>query len=299
MYVNVAYLKGMLESYLTPVDYADDTAPLKVLCCGYYRVALTDAVITTNRPDGRKDYQLLYFHNGQGHFYFGADKTADTTVSAGQMVLFCPGERQVYDYLGPDCTEVYWVHFTGSEAARVLRENGLDGLGPVFQCGISAEYQELWLRMIRELQLCRHGYENLLALLLQNLLVLVDRNRANPCLGKATVEKEMEDALRYFNEHYALPIQVDEYAASHYMSPCWFIRSFKQYTGFTPLQYIISVRMTNARDLLSGQSRSVSEVAAMVGYEDALYFSRLFKRHTGVTPKAYRQAMRQGNADDK
>lgn len=297
MFVNVAYLKNVLESYLTPVDCADDSVPLKILCCGYYHVAPSDEVIDTNRPNGRKDYQLLYFHNGQGHFYFDGASQDAVTVSAGQMVLFRPGERQVYKYYGSDLTEVYWIHFTGSEAENILAANGFSDCGQVFQSGISIEYQELWLQMIRELQLCKKGYEKLLALLLQNLLLLVNRNRAAPTLGTATVEREMNAALRYFNEHYSAPIQVEEYAASHYMSPCWFIRSFKQYTGFTPLQYIISVRMTNARDLLSGQERSVSEVAAMVGYEDALYFSRLFKRHTGVTPMAYRQAMRAGNAD--
>ena len=35
MYINVAYLDNMLESYLTPVDYEDKTVPLKVLCCGF------------------------------------------------------------------------------------------------------------------------------------------------------------------------------------------------------------------------------------------------------------------------
>jgi len=298
MYINVAYLKNMLQSYLTPVDYADDTVALKILCCGFYKITDKDETIVTERPGGRKDYQLLYFHNGQGHFSLeeeeamepGSPKDPMTTVSAGQMVLFRPGQRQVYEYYASDRTQVYWIHFTGNAAETLLNDNGFAKREQIFWGGISIAYQELWQKMIRELQLCKKGYEQLLALLFQELLVLIGRNRENRYTGTTRAEQEVDAALHYFSEHYASPITVEQYAASRFITPCWFIRCFRQYTGVTPLQYIISLRMANAREMLH-QSYSVSEVASMVGYNDPLYFSRLFKRNVGIAPKDYQKAM--------
>lgn len=293
MYINVAYQKDMLESCSTPTDCADETVPLKILCCGFYKITSRDNVVTISRPNGRKDYQLLYFHNGQGHFSLGGQGENETpgsfrevTVQAGQMVLFCPGERQVYEYFASDRTEVYWIHFTGNAVWRLLSDNGFKSGEQVFFSGTSISYQELWQKMIQELQLYRMGCQKLLCLMFQELLLLIWRNRENPFSIRTQAEQEVSFALSYFNECYADPISIEEYAASRYITPAWFIHTFRQQTGFTPLQYIISRRMANARELLC-QSYSVSETASMVGYDDPLYFSRLFKRNVGISPKDY------------
>ena len=47
--------------------------------------------------------------------------------------------------------------------------------------------------------------------------------------------------------------------------------------------------MIKARELLSASSYNVSEIAAMVGYDNPLYFSRLFKKTAGISPREYRQ----------
>ena len=103
-----------------------------------------------------------------------------------------------------------------------------------------------------------------------------------------TGRKEMEAATQFFNEHFTENISVEDYALSRHMSTCWFIRSFKRYNGVTPMQYIVNLRITNAKTLLRTTTYSVSEVAAVVGYENPLYFSRLFKKQTGLPPSEFR-----------
>lgn len=57
----------------------------------------------------------------------------------------------------------------------------------------------------------------------------------------------------------------------------------------TPMQYIISVRMTNAQQLLGTTEYNITEIASVVGYDNPLYFSRLFKKQTGLSPTEYRK----------
>ena len=60
----------------------------------------------------------------------------------------------------------------------------------------------------------------------------------------------------------------------------------------TPLQYIVSLRITNSMNLMDNTNYNINQIAAAVGYDNAQYFSRLFKKHTGMTPSEYKNRER-------
>ena len=99
----------------------------------------------------------------------------------------------------------------------------------------------------------------------------------------------MEQAQQYFQEHYNEDIQIKDYAKSRSMSVSWFLRSFKEFVGQPPAQYLLTLRMNNAVSLLETTDYNVTEISAIIGYDNALYFSRLFKKHKGVSPSEYRR----------
>ena len=100
---------------------------------------------------------------------------------------------------------------------------------------------------------------------------------------------EIDKAIMHFNEHYNEDISIEEYAKKHNMSTSWFIRNFKQYTGSTPMQYILSIRIYNAESLLKSNLYNINEIARIVGYDNPLYFSRIFKKTKGLSPSEYRK----------
>ena len=135
--------------------------------------------------------------------------------------------------------------------------------------------------------MCRPGYEELLTLMLRQIFLLMDRQLQEK-KGNSYIQEEIEKATYYFNENYHKDISIEEYAASRHVSTCWFIRSFKHYTGMTPMQYVLSIRIANAQNLLETTGYTISEIAAIVGYDNPLYFSRIFKKQKGLSPKEYR-----------
>ena len=110
MKINVAYLHNSISVV------KDTTKPLLVTSCGYYLVK-EGPVIKTNRPKGRRDYQLIYIAEGRGHFFF---KDGTRIVNKGEMILFRPYEPQSYYYYPQDQCEAYWAASPcgGSSRAR-------------------------------------------------------------------------------------------------------------------------------------------------------------------------------------
>lgn len=68
-----------------------------------------------------------------------------------------------------------------------------------------------------------------------------------------------------------------------------FIRRFQQATGMSPLEYVHTLRLEEAKQMLEAGTQPIAEIAGEVGYEDAGFFSRLFRRKVDLTPAQYRK----------
>lgn len=282
MYVNSGYLHN------TRVPIKDKSKPLIVGSCGTYRLR-TKEKLPTWHPRGRLDYQLLYVASGKTHFFFNGQ---EEIVPAGHMVLYLPRQEQCYEYYGEEKPEIYWVHFTGKDVKTILRRFDIPMDKNVFFSGVPSAYAHLFKEMIREFQNCRTGYEELLEMYLRQIFLLIQRTRQENSPSISTyLQKEMEYAKQYFQEHYNEDIQIKDYAKSRSMSVSWFLRNFKEFVGQSPTQYLLTLRMNNAVSLLETTDYNVNEISAIIGYDNALYFSRLFKKHKGVSPSEYRRLL--------
>ena len=280
MYMDSAYWHNKV------LDFKDKSRPLFVCSCGTYHL-FTKPKLPTHRPRGRLDYQILYIASGKAHFFFNG---VEKIVNAGNMVIYRPKEEQRYFYYSTDHTEVYWLHFTGSNVKNIIRKYGISDDMHVIHTGTSLEYKRIFLQIIQELKLCREDYEELLVTYLQQLLILIHRAiNSKPRNKKHALMQEMDAAVRYFHENYINPISIEAYAAENHMSVSWFIRSFKEYTESTPAQYLLSIRISNAQTLLETTSYNITEIAEIVGYDNPLYFSRIFKKQNGISPSDFRK----------
>ena len=281
MYINSGYLNN------SRTDFKDNSTPLVVGSCGTYRLK-TRPTLPTYWQKGRRDYQILYVANGKTHFWFDGK---EEIVSAGHMVLYKPEEIQKYVYYLEDNPEVFWIHFTGSDVKNILAYHGISLDEHVFYCGVLPDYKALFRKIIQELQLCRYGYEDYIASLFNDILLLVDRQQHEQKKATGDVQEQIERAAAYFNENYNTKISIDDYAESLHISTNWFIHNFKQYAGMSPAQYILSLRMVNAQSLLERTTYNIKEISEIVGYENPLYFSRVFKKEIGKSPAQYRKEM--------
>ena len=87
-------------------------------------------------------------------------------------------------------------------------------------------------------------------------------------------------------------LRVADLAAAACMSESAFYRAFQNEFGQTPLAYLTGLRVERARALLAEPGRSVTDVAAAVGFDSVSHFIRVYRAHVGRTPKQDQLALR-------
>ena len=90
------------------------------------------------------------------------------------------------------------------------------------------------------------------------------------------------------NSNYTQDLSLDFLSKFSNISKYYLTREFKKYTGFTPYNYLISLRIDAAKKLLCTTNIPISQVGEAVGINDINNFINLFKKRTGTTPALFR-----------
>ena len=99
-------------------------------------------------------------------------------------------------------------------------------------------------------------------------------------------EDSIQAVVTYMEKNYEKDISIQELAQQVNMSPSSFSKAFKKAYNTTPNQYLSSIRIEKAKQLLS-PTVPLKDVASSVGYQDEFYFSRVFKKLEGISPTIY------------
>ena len=99
----------------------------------------------------------------------------------------------------------------------------------------------------------------------------------------------VSDAQAWLAEFYDHANPVQEMTSRSGLPPTTFARRFRKATGQSPQDYVLSLRIEEAKQILETTQTSVEDIARAVGYEDLSSFRRIFKRRSGVTPSEHRR----------
>jgi len=105
-------------------------------------------------------------------------------------------------------------------------------------------------------------------------------------------DEQILEAQQFLQDNLADPPTMKALADRLGLSTRSLNRRFRNATGMTPLDYLASLRMSEARELLRHSNFDVGEISWRVGLQDAGYFAARFKEQFGVTPLHYRKAVR-------
>lgn len=107
-------------------------------------------------------------------------------------------------------------------------------------------------------------------------------NMRNPS-SEAVIKKVKE----YISAHYADNISLNDVANNVFLNASYLSRLFKQCTGENFRDYLISVRINKAIELIKQQKYKIYEISEICGYKNPKYFTQQFKQVTGLSPREY------------
>ena len=73
------------------------------------------------------------------------------------------------------------------------------------------------------------------------------------------------------------------------MNKYYIVHAFKKYKGVSPINYLINIRISEAKHLLQTTNYSVSKIAQSIGFSSQSYFSQVFRKELEMTPLQYRK----------
>jgi len=100
---------------------------------------------------------------------------------------------------------------------------------------------------------------------------------------------ELVEIKNYLDEHYTDKISLDDLAERFFINKFYLSKIFKETYGTTVNNYLISKRITRAKQLLRFTDMTVEEIGVAIGMGDANYFSRMFRKVEGSSPSEYRK----------
>jgi AraC-like DNA-binding protein len=100
---------------------------------------------------------------------------------------------------------------------------------------------------------------------------------------------EVLQIIAFLRDHLHEPITRETLARRFHLSSGHLASVFKGFTGQSPINYLLHLRIEQASRLLASTSLSVTEISHRVGYDDPAYFSRIFKQQQSISPQQYRQ----------
>ena len=185
--------------------------------------------------------------------------------------------RKGYDYTITTTTEeeVIIVHFDADV------KNGADFIR------FNAKRPELFRSLFESLLLVWTqkplGFVYKLDALFSSVLEQIERQTTETYAG--LLELSIQRAIDEMHLQFSNPdFSIEKLAAFTGYTPSYFRRAFKRFTGKSPVEYLISIRIEHAASLLSSGYYTVEQVATACGFESSKYFSTFFKTHTGTSP---------------
>jgi len=241
-----------------------------------------------NPKNGRvlQEYQLLYITSGEGIFESANCKS--TKIVAGDVIFLFPGEWHNYQPSKSKGWDEYWIGFKGDFINTLFKNNFINKKNPIINIGFNEQIITLYKQGIEIASFQKTAYQHLLAGIISHLIATICYIEKNNAFRDKEIITLIEKARLMMRANSEKNIRPHEIAISLNISYSWFRRIFKQYTGFSPAQYQMEIKMQHSKDLLSSSTMSIKEISFALNFLSASYFVTFFKSKTGMSPSDYR-----------
>ncbi len=239
-----------------------------------------------------KDFEIdLELSNGREYSINGDNYV----IKSGDLCIRFPG--QTLTAKGWQDSYILTLDFSGERKEKGYSRN----IAEDFQSEIkNPEIQKLRnVIHINQSNYVRDLYENIIGFIDKNdarvktlvselLYIALANNKHMDYLENKTKNTIVDKAFAIIKDKFATDISLSDIANECHVDKSYLIRVFKNRFGKTPIEYLIQLRLEQARDLLLSTNATIEKIAYSCGYKTTSFFIGEYKKRYGLTPKAYR-----------
>lgn len=255
-----------------------DDVPLLTNCCGLTQFSKEYREMLS--PIHRFDHYLMCIISGELNATINGTKYI---LKGGSCICIPPLTQYSYFCVSDEPVKYYWVHFTGSEATEMLSSLGLPILTHLQLCNTPI-IEDIYEKLFFEFRNRSKNFRYRAAILLQMIILQLSTNYEI----STTSTNPLDSTLRYIHTHLGSNLSIRTLAEREFLSISYYRAIFNKHMGCSPTEYISTLRINRACQLLTETTQSIESIANEVGITDRLYFQRFFKKRTGTTPNKYR-----------
>lgn len=190
-----------------------------------------------------------------------------------------------------DLWKLDWVHFYSSTMSSIYDKYLERGGKPVFHVSDVSNFTALIHELYDLASSSDYIRDMRINEKLSNLLTLIMKESWNPDNKMTTSRKrlELENIKNYLDERYTEHISLEDLSNQFFINKFYLTKIFKESYGITINNYLISKRITKAKQYLRFTDMTVDEIAQAIGISDVNYFCRMFKKVEGMSPTTYKK----------
>lgn len=238
-----------------------------------------------------QEYQVIYITNGSG--VFESESQKQVAVKAGTIIFLFPNEKHRYKPDERTGWDEYWIGLKGDIIENLLEAGYISPENACFYIGFHNEVFNIFNTIIENTKSERPGYQQLISGAALYLLGIIHAVSRQSVLGNSNSDVIINKAQLLFRSNINNPYSPEQAAQELNVGYSWFRKHFKDYTGLSPGQYYLQLKIEQAKIRLATSSCSVKEIAYNLNFESAFYFSKIFKEKTGLKPTEYRDRSQQ------
>lgn len=240
-------------------------------------------------PHTHNHTELFYIVSGKGQFLI---QDQLYPVDVNHLVIINPNVTHTEVSLNAQPLEYIVLGIDGIELATTANSNGQFYILNHLE---SAEISSCLRNMLREMELKNTGYKDICQAYMEILIIRLMRTTSLAVQTEpsgTSGNRQCAVVRRFIDLHFKESLTLEQLADEAHMNKFYLSHTFKREYGVSPINYLISRRISESKYLLTETDLSMSQIAQLLGFSSLSYFSQAFRKSQGISPMEFRQSVK-------